>query len=132
MKTEKDKLSQLKSDITDCAKKNGLSVELRTKNMKERDKKVGITWRFASSTSQKIDLDAVIKLHVIKTEIYCVYNRKEIRRLHYLHDCHQRYLFFKVNNKTFHGAGMVVPVDKNEVGYREVPETQGNCFGFLY
>ena len=39
---------------------------------------------------------------------------------------HHRYLFFKVNNKTFHGAGMVVPVDKNEVGYREVPETQGN------
>ena len=43
MKTEKDKLSQLKSDITDCAKKNGLSVGLRTKNMKERDKKVGVT-----------------------------------------------------------------------------------------
>lgn len=27
--------------------------------------------------------------------------------------------------KTFHGAGMVVPVDANEVGYRPVPETQG-------
>ena len=27
--------------------------------------------------------------------------------------------------KTFHGAGMVVPVDDNDVGYREVPETPG-------
>ena len=27
--------------------------------------------------------------------------------------------------RTFHGAGMVVPVDENEVGYREVPETPG-------
>ena len=31
----------------------------------------------------------------------------------------------KVVCKTFHGAGMVVPVDENEVGYREVPETPG-------
>ncbi|KAK3100326.1 hypothetical protein FSP39_018155 [Pinctada imbricata] len=29
----------------------------------------------------------------------------------------------KVVCKTFHGAGIVVPVDENEVGYREVPET---------
>ncbi|XP_061165509.1 histone PARylation factor 1-like [Saccostrea echinata] len=29
----------------------------------------------------------------------------------------------KVVCKTFHGAGIVVPVDKNEVGYRPVPET---------
>nr|KAG5698518.1 hypothetical protein BaRGS_023221 [Batillaria attramentaria] len=28
--------------------------------------------------------------------------------------------------KTFHGAGMVVPVDDNEVGYRPVPETPGD------
>ncbi len=27
--------------------------------------------------------------------------------------------------KTFHGAGIVVPVDKNNVGYRELPETDG-------
>ena len=27
--------------------------------------------------------------------------------------------------KTFHGAGLVVPVDKNDVGYRELPETDG-------
>ena len=26
---------------------------------------------------------------------------------------------------TFHGAGMVVPLDDNEVGYRELPETNG-------
>ena len=32
---------------------------------------------------------------------------------------------YQVNSKTFHGAGMVVPVDENEIGYREVPETQG-------
>ena len=31
----------------------------------------------------------------------------------------------KVVCKTFHGAGLVVPVDENEVGYREVPETPG-------
>lgn len=30
--------------------------------------------------------------------------------------------------KTFHGAGLVVPVDKNDVGYRELPETDGNVF----
>ncbi|XP_028974073.2 histone PARylation factor 1 isoform X3 [Esox lucius] len=29
----------------------------------------------------------------------------------------------KVVTKTFHGAGLVVPVDKNDVGYRELPET---------
>ncbi|KAF6094218.1 histone PARylation factor 1 [Phyllostomus discolor] len=32
----------------------------------------------------------------------------------------------KVVTKTFHGAGLVVPVDKNDVGYRELPETDGN------
>ena len=47
MKSEKDKLGQLKSDITDCAKKHGLSEELRTKNMKERDKKVSVTRHIA-------------------------------------------------------------------------------------
>ena len=31
----------------------------------------------------------------------------------------------KVVTKTFHGAGLVVPVDKNDVGYRELPETDG-------
>ncbi|XP_036010204.1 histone PARylation factor 1 isoform X3 [Mus musculus] len=34
----------------------------------------------------------------------------------------------KVVTKTFHGAGLVVPVDKNDVGYRELPETDGNVF----
>ncbi|XP_026159443.1 histone PARylation factor 1 isoform X2 [Mastacembelus armatus] len=29
----------------------------------------------------------------------------------------------KVVTKTFHSAGIVVPVDKNDVGYRELPET---------
>ncbi|XP_015809667.3 histone PARylation factor 1 [Nothobranchius furzeri] len=29
----------------------------------------------------------------------------------------------KVVTKTFHGAGIIVPVDKNGVGYRELPET---------
>ncbi|KAG8134764.1 hypothetical protein E2320_007859 [Naja naja] len=32
----------------------------------------------------------------------------------------------KVVTKTFHGAGLVVPVDKNNVGYRELPETNAN------
>lgn len=31
----------------------------------------------------------------------------------------------KVVCKTFHGAGIVVPVDDNDVGYRPVPETPG-------
>ncbi|XP_038610903.1 histone PARylation factor 1 [Tachyglossus aculeatus] len=32
----------------------------------------------------------------------------------------------KVVTKTFHGAGLVVPIDKNDVGYRELPETDAN------
>uniref|UniRef100_U3IAJ7 Microfibril associated protein 3 like n=1 Tax=Anas platyrhynchos platyrhynchos TaxID=8840 RepID=U3IAJ7_ANAPP len=32
----------------------------------------------------------------------------------------------KVVAKAFHGAGLVVPVDKNDVGYRELPETNAN------
>ncbi|XP_055283986.1 histone PARylation factor 1 [Moschus berezovskii] len=32
----------------------------------------------------------------------------------------------KVVTKTFHGAGLVVPVDKNDVGYRELPETDAS------
>lgn len=31
----------------------------------------------------------------------------------------------QVVTKTFHSAGIVVPVDKNDVGYRELPETDG-------
>ncbi|RUS74230.1 hypothetical protein EGW08_017998 [Elysia chlorotica] len=37
----------------------------------------------------------------------------------------------KVNCPTFHGAGMVVPVDANEVGYRPVPETQKDLKAML-
>jgi hypothetical protein len=33
--------------------------------------------------------------------------------------------------KTFHGAGLVVPVDKNDVGYRELPETDGKYFSYV-
>ncbi|XP_062991812.1 histone PARylation factor 1 isoform X1 [Elgaria multicarinata webbii] len=32
----------------------------------------------------------------------------------------------KVVTKTFHGAGLVVPVDKNDVGYRELPESNAS------
>lgn len=32
--------------------------------------------------------------------------------------------------KAFHGAGLVVPVDKNDVGYRELPETNGKYLGY--
>ncbi|XP_015341705.1 histone PARylation factor 1 isoform X1 [Marmota marmota marmota] len=32
----------------------------------------------------------------------------------------------KVVTKTFHSAGLVVPVDKNDVGYRELPETDAD------
>ena len=31
----------------------------------------------------------------------------------------------KVVSKTFHGAGIVVPVDRTGVGYRPLPETPG-------
>lgn len=34
-------------------------------------------------------------------------------------------LSIQVVTKAFHGAGLVVPVDKNDVGYRELPETNG-------
>lgn len=33
-------------------------------------------------------------------------------------------------SKTFHGAGIVVPVDKNSVGYRELPESDGNALPY--
>ncbi|KAK1175639.1 histone PARylation factor 1 isoform X3 [Acipenser oxyrinchus oxyrinchus] len=32
----------------------------------------------------------------------------------------------KVVTKTFHGAGIAVPVDENDVGYRELPETDAS------
>ncbi|XP_035682312.1 histone PARylation factor 1-like isoform X2 [Branchiostoma floridae] len=32
----------------------------------------------------------------------------------------------KMVTPTFHGAGIVVPLDSNEVGYRELPETDGD------
>uniref|UniRef100_A0A674DJN4 Histone PARylation factor 1 n=1 Tax=Salmo trutta TaxID=8032 RepID=A0A674DJN4_SALTR len=32
----------------------------------------------------------------------------------------------KVVTKSFHGAGLVVPVDQNDVGYRELPETDAS------
>ncbi|XP_074132596.1 histone PARylation factor 1 isoform X1 [Sminthopsis crassicaudata] len=32
----------------------------------------------------------------------------------------------KVVTKTFHSAGLVVPIDKNDVGYRDLPETDAN------
>ena len=34
-----------------------------------------------------------------------------------------------VVSKTFHGAGLVVPV-VNDVGYRPLPETPGNSYFF--
>ena len=37
----------------------------------------------------------------------------------------------KVNCKLFHGAGLVVPVDDNDVGYREVPETPGQTNKYI-
>ena len=65
----KDKIKKLKSDLTSWAGKHSLSLEMKTKAMKARDKLV-----------------------------VC---------------------------KSFHGAGVVVPMDENEVGYRPVPETPG-------
>ncbi|XP_060698808.1 histone PARylation factor 1 isoform X3 [Hemiscyllium ocellatum] len=35
-------------------------------------------------------------------------------------------LRFQVATRTFHGAGLVVPIDKAGVGYRELPETDGS------
>ncbi|XP_059184883.1 histone PARylation factor 1 isoform X1 [Centropristis striata] len=60
-------LESLEAKLRDRAEALGLSLEQKTKGMKQRDK--------------------------------------------------------KVVTKTFHGAGIVVPVDKNDVGYRELPET---------
>uniref|UniRef100_UPI0037E72BB6 histone PARylation factor 1 n=1 Tax=Semicossyphus pulcher TaxID=241346 RepID=UPI0037E72BB6 len=66
-KAEGGALESLEAQLRDRAEKLGLSLEQKTKAMKQRDK--------------------------------------------------------KVVTKTFHCAGIVVPVDKNEVGYRELPET---------
>ncbi|XP_069129793.1 histone PARylation factor 1-like [Argopecten irradians] len=64
--SKKKKLQNFQEDLQDFANKKNYSLDVKTKRMKERDKKS-----------------------------VC---------------------------KTFHGAGMVVPLDENEVGYREVPE----------
>ena len=37
----------------------------------------------------------------------------------------------KVVCRSFHGAGIVVPVDENEVGYRPVPESPGRYLSLL-
>ncbi|XP_060080890.1 histone PARylation factor 1-like [Ylistrum balloti] len=63
---KKKKLQSFQEDLKDFANSKKYSLDMKTKSMKDRDKKV-----------------------------VC---------------------------KTFHGAGMVVPLDENEVGYREVPE----------
>ena len=70
-KSKKSQLQSLQSKLQADAKKHGFSLESKTPEMKQRDKKV-----------------------------VC---------------------------KTFHGAGLVVPVDANDVGYRELPETPGTC-----
>ena len=62
-------LQKLQESVKSAAAEGGHALDLKTKGMKERDKKV-----------------------------VC---------------------------KTFHGAGLVVVVDDNDVGYRPVPETPG-------
>ncbi|XP_049577612.1 histone PARylation factor 1 isoform X2 [Syngnathus scovelli] len=66
-KTVEDNFKRLEEKLSERAETLNLSLELKTKGMKQRDK--------------------------------------------------------KVVTRTFHGAGIVVPVDKNDVGYRELPET---------
>ncbi|XP_037115808.1 histone PARylation factor 1 isoform X1 [Syngnathus acus] len=66
-KTVEDDFKRLEEKLSERAETLNLSLELKTKGMKQRDK--------------------------------------------------------KVVTRTFHGAGIVVPVDKNDVGYRELPET---------
>ncbi|XP_063419341.1 histone PARylation factor 1-like isoform X2 [Mytilus trossulus] len=68
--TKKKKLQNIQDEVIEWAKKKKYSLDLKSKGMKDRDKKV-----------------------------VC---------------------------KTFHGAGIVVPVDDNDVGYRPVPETPGD------
>jgi hypothetical protein len=70
---DKTKLKELSERLQSCAKKNKQTLELKSKRIKEREKKV-----------------------------VC---------------------------KSFHRCGIVVPVDENEVGYREVPETPGKIDG---
>ena len=70
--SKKKILSQLKEKLENWADKKSYPLEQKSKQMKERDKKV-----------------------------VC---------------------------KSFHGAGIVVPVDANDVGYREVPETPGQSY----
>ncbi|XP_060698789.1 histone PARylation factor 1 isoform X1 [Hemiscyllium ocellatum] len=63
-------LKELETKLSTVAKKLGYSLEQKTKEMKQRDRKVA--------------------------------------------------------TRTFHGAGLVVPIDKAGVGYRELPETDGS------
>ena len=74
MKTEGKtvELNRLRTCLKDSADNSGYSLELKTKSMRDREKRV-----------------------------VC---------------------------KSFHGAGLVVPVDHNDVGYRELPETDGNFY----
>ncbi|XP_041041416.1 histone PARylation factor 1 isoform X2 [Carcharodon carcharias] len=69
-KSQSSVLKELESKLTAVAKKLGYSLEQKTKEMKQRDRKVAA--------------------------------------------------------RTFHGAGLVVPIDKTGVGYRELPETDGS------
>ncbi|XP_038661729.1 histone PARylation factor 1 isoform X1 [Scyliorhinus canicula] len=63
-------LKELETKLTELAKKLGYSLEQKTKEMKQRDRKIA--------------------------------------------------------TRTFHGAGLIVPIDKMGVGYRELPETDGS------
>ena len=47
------------------------------------------------------------------------YTRAGVDRLYCIHEG------YKVVCKSFHGMGIVVLVDDNEVGYRPVPESEG-------
>ncbi|XP_072450651.1 histone PARylation factor 1 isoform X2 [Chiloscyllium punctatum] len=69
-RTQSRGLKELETKLTTVAKKLGYSLEQKTKEMKQRDRKVA--------------------------------------------------------TRTFHGAGLVVPIDKAGVGYRELPETDGS------
>nr|XP_048703644.1 histone PARylation factor 1 isoform X1 [Caretta caretta] len=51
---------------------------------------------------------------------------KKCFRIDSLRTCSMIFPGTEVVTKTFHGAGLVVPVDKNDVGYRELPETNAN------
>lgn len=81
-----------------------LHIDKLTKSVKDKKKLAAIKKLGASLTSWA------------KTKDYCLDQKSKSMKARDK----------KVCTKTFHGAGIVVPIDDNDVGYRELPETDAS------